>query len=99
MALMQLSAIPLGTGSPGVGEFVIEIHRQLEKEGIPCTLTDMGTIIEGEAGELLALAARLHERVFARGVLRVVTQISLDDRRDRQVALGDKIASVEQRLG
>jgi uncharacterized protein (TIGR00106 family) len=99
MALMQLTIIPLGTGSPGIGEFVAGIQRVLHEEGVSFTLTDMGTIIEGEAGELLALAARLHEQPFARGVQRVVTQISLDDRRDRQVGLGDKIASVEQRLG
>ena len=93
MALMQLTLIPLGTATPSVGEFVAEAVTLLNKEQIPFTLTDMGTIIEGEPGTLLALAARLHELPFGRGVQRVVTQIVLDDRRDQGVGLGDKIAS------
>jgi uncharacterized protein (TIGR00106 family) len=99
MALMQLTIIPLGTGSSSIGEFVAGIQSALKTEGVPFKLTDMGTTIEGETGALLALAAKLHEQPFALGVQRVVTQISLDDRRDRHVGLGDKIASVEQRLG
>lgn len=99
MALMQLTVIPLGTGSPSVGDYVADIQKALEKQGASFKLTDMGTIIEGEAAELLALAARVHELPFGRGVQRVVTQITLDDRRDRRVGLGEKSASVMRRLG
>ena len=99
MALMQLTVIPLGTGSPSVGDYVADIQKALEKEGVSFKLTDMGTIIEGEAAALLALAARLHELSFGHGLQRAVTQISLDDRRDRQDGLGDKVASVQRRRG
>ena len=58
----------------------------------------MGTTIEGGSKELLALAAQLAEMPFSKGVQRVVTQISLDDRRDKKAGLGDKIASVARRL-
>jgi uncharacterized protein (TIGR00106 family) len=98
MALMQLTIIPLGTCSPSVGEFVADIQRALEKSGFPYELTDMGTIVEGRPGKLLELAARLAEMPFNKGVNRVVTQISLDDRRDRKVSFGDKAASVADRL-
>ena len=98
MALMQLSIIPLGAGSPSVGHFVADIQEALHKEGAAFQLTDMGTIIEGEAHELLALAARLHELPFKKGVQRVVTHIVMDERRDKKVSLGDKVASVEGRL-
>jgi uncharacterized protein (TIGR00106 family) len=99
MALMQLTVIPLGTGSPSVGDHVAAIQKALEKEDVSFKLTDMGTIIEGETAVLLTLAGRLHELPFDRGVQRVVTQITLDDRRDRRVGLGEKIASVQRRLG
>ena len=58
----------------------------------------MGTIIEGSSKELLALAAQLSEIPFIKGTDRVVTQINLDDRRDKKVVLGDKTASVAARL-
>ena len=98
MALMHLTIIPLGTGSTSVGGYVADIQKVLEKSGYPYKLTDMGTIIEGSSKELLALAAELSETVFSMGVDRVVTQISLDDRRDKKVALGDKTTSVAARL-
>lgn len=98
MALMQLSIIPLGTGSPSVGQFVADIQQALQQEGANFKLNDMGTTIEGESAELLALAAKIHELPFQKGVQRVVTQITMDDRRDKKVALGDKLASVQARL-
>ena len=98
MALMHLTIIPLGTDSPSVVEYVVDIQKALEKAGFPYELTDMGTIIEGNTGGLLKLAAQLAEMPFLKGVTRVSTQISLDDRRDKKVSLGDKTASVADRM-
>lgn len=98
MALMHLTIIPLGTGSASVGEYVVDIQKALEKSGLPYTLTDMGTTVEGSSKELLILAGQLSEMPFSKGVQRVMTQISLDDRRDKKIELGDKIASVAARL-
>lgn len=98
MALMQINVVPIGTGSPSVGGFVAGITKALAREGVVGKLTDMGTVVEGEAGELLQIAARLHELPFLKGVQRVVTHISIDDRRDKTVSIGDKVASVTNRL-
>ena len=98
MALMHLTIIPLGTQTTSVGAYVADIQKALATTGMSFKLTDMGTLVEGECKDLLALAANLSEIPFQKGALRVVTQISLDDRRDKEVAIGDKIASVESRL-
>ena len=98
MALMHLTIIPLGTGSASVGEYIADMQVAIEKSGHPYKLTDMGTIVEGSSKELLSLAAQLSELPFNQGVHRVLTQITLDDRRDKKVALGDKMASVAARL-
>lgn len=98
MALMQLTIIPLGTGSPSVGTFVADIQKALQQEAVDFKLNDMGTTIHGEVSELLTLAAKLHELPFEKGIQRVVTQISIDDRRDKKVALGDKVAAVTAQL-
>lgn len=98
MALMQITVIPLGLGSPSVGEYVADIATFLQSAGVPCQLLDMGTIIEGKAADLLDLAARIHELPFNKGVQRAITQIVLDDRRDQAVAIGDKVASVRARM-
>lgn len=98
MALMQINVLPLGIASPSVGEFVGSIVKRLRQEGVAFRLTDMGTEVEGTAAELLTLAARLHEIPFGKGCRRVVTQVVIDDRRDKKVGLGDKVVSVNQRL-
>ena len=98
MALMQINILPLGTGSSSLGGFVAEVIAYLENEGIRYKLNDMGTVIEGEAGDLFNLAARVHEITFQKGEKRVVTQIVMDDRRDKDVGIGDKISSVERRI-
>ena len=98
MALMQINIVPLGVGSSSVGEFVASIVKKLDHEGVVYTLTDMGTVLEGDVEDLLKVAAMLHEVPFQKGAKRVVTQINIDDRRDKKVALGDKISSVVNRL-
>ena len=98
MALLQLTMIPLGTGTPSVGDYVADIQRALEKENVYFQLNDMGTLIEGEAGELLALVAKIYEIPFQKGAQRVVTHMVIDDRRVKHVAIGDKIDAVRKRL-
>lgn len=98
MALLQLTTIPLGTKTSSVGAYVAEIQKELEKTGIPFRLNDMGTVIEGNISELLAIIEKIYEIPFQQGAMRVVTQIVIDDRRDKQVGIGDKINAVQQIL-
>lgn len=94
MALMQLTIIPMGTQTPNVGDYIVEIQKRLTDMGATFTLNDMGTLIEGDAVELLHIVTSLYETPFEIGAMRVVTQITIDDRRDKKVKIGDKIQSV-----
>jgi uncharacterized protein (TIGR00106 family) len=98
MALMEISVVPLGTERSGVGDYVAEIIKYLKNNNLPHTLTDMGTVLEGDVDQLLTVAKVLHELPFQKDVWRVVTHISIDDRRDKIVHLNDKIKTITQRL-
>ncbi|OQX18917.1 MAG: hypothetical protein BWK76_06035 [Desulfobulbaceae bacterium A2] len=98
MALMQITVIPLGTSGASVGRYVAGLHAALTEWGVACTLTDMGTIVAGPADELFALASRLHAEAMRQGLTRVVTQVQVDDRRDKVVGLGDKQRAVLDHL-
>jgi len=98
MPLMQITVIPLGTGSPSVGDYVADIQQYLRERGAEHSLHDMGTIIHGSTEELLRLAGEIHSLPFARGVKRVVTQITIDDRRDVERKIGEKQQAVINRL-
>ena len=98
MAIMEISVVPLGLGKPGMGDYVAELARYLRQENLPHQLTDMGTLVQGDPARLLQVAWALHELPFAQGVRRVLTHITIDDRRDKEVNLGDKTKSVKERL-
>lgn len=99
MALMHISVIPLATTTTSLSPCIAELHRELERQGATFRATDMGTEVEGSVKELLRLAQRLHEIPFAHHARRVITCIHIDDRRDKEVHLGDKVASLQRRLG
>ena len=98
MALLEISVVPVGTGKTSIGDYIADVIRVCQKKKVKYRLTDMGTIIEGSARDLFTLARMLHETPFRRGVKRVVTTISIDDRRDKRVRLEDKVSSVLTRL-
>ncbi len=98
MALMEINIIPLGLGQPSIGEHIARVARYLEEEQITYELGDLGTTIEGEVPRLLQIAARLHELPFEHGAQRVQTIVSIDDRRDKEVHLGEKTRSVRRRI-
>lgn len=98
MALMEISVVPVGLGTPSVGDHIAAVIKFLREHKIPHRLTDMSTIVEGSPAQLLEWARLLHELPFEKGVQRVITHITLDDRRDKKVTLGDKISAVEARL-
>ncbi len=99
MALLEITVVPLGTESSGLSAWIAGLEALLEQRGLPFQLNDMGTTIEGTADELFAVARELHEHCFLKGAPRVYTIMKIDDRRDRQVSIGDKVASVRARKG
>ncbi|MEA1965598.1 MAG: MTH1187 family thiamine-binding protein [Candidatus Aerophobetes bacterium] len=98
MALMEITVVPLGTSSPSVSRYVTQAVRVLKEEGIKYELTPMGTVIEGEIDKLLNIAKRMHLATFTQDVKRVLTSITIDDRRDKKSTITGKVASVKKKL-
>jgi uncharacterized protein (TIGR00106 family) len=99
MAIIDISVVPVGTAGPSVGNYVAGAVKMLQKEpGIRYELTAMNTIIEGDLPHLLALVKRMHDSAFDAGVKRVVTTIRIDERRDKQLTIENKVKAVKERL-
>ena len=58
----------------------------------------MGTSLEGSTADILAVAGELHAVPFEMGIPRVYSILKLDERRDREQTLEDKVASVRALL-
>lgn len=100
MAVAEISVIPLGTGSASVSEYVARVIKLVQAEkNIRYELSSMGTNIEGSLDDIFRIARKMHESVFSDGVVRVVTTIKIDDRRDKPLTISGKMESVKQKLG
>jgi uncharacterized protein (TIGR00106 family) len=99
MAIAFLTITPLGTGTPSVSRFVAGVEKILRQTSLHHQLTAMGTIIEGDLDEILAVVRRMHEHPFTQGAQRVSTSLRIDDRRDKPHSMAGKMRSVEEKLG
>ncbi len=99
MAIAAVSISPVGVGT-SVSEYVAAALAVVRaQDTVRYRLDPMFTTLEGDLGEIYALVARMQEAVFAAGAERVGTVMKIDDRRDRNVSMEAKVASVEERLG
>ena len=99
MAILEISVVPVGTGTTSISEYVARAVRVLENEqDIKYELTAMGTIIEGDLELLLDLVGKMHRSAFDAGVMRVLTTVKIDERRDKPSSIRGKVDSVKRKL-
>jgi uncharacterized protein (TIGR00106 family) len=93
----EVSIVPVGTGNAGISRYVAASLKVLEsKKDLAYRLTPMGTIIEGPLNKVLDAIREMHEVPFTKGVVRVVTNIKIDDRRDKTATMNGKVESVRK---
>jgi len=98
MAIVELSIVPLGTGTTSVSRYVAGAVDILQRSGLRYQLSSMGTVIEGELRDVMEVVMQMHESPFTNAVQRVYTVIKIDDRRDTAASMEHKVKSVEQKL-
>ncbi len=97
MVLLEFSIYPLDKGE-SVGKYVARAVDIVDKSGLPYRLHAMGTVLEGEWDECMAVVAKCF-RALKRDCRRIEVVLKVDYRAGRHHALESKVASVEKRLG
>jgi len=95
MAIAAVSISPVGAGT-SVSRYVaaaLEVAR--DQDRVRHRTDPMFTTLEGDLGDIYALVQRMQEAVFAAGAERVSTVLKIDERRDRDVRMEDKLHVVE----
>ncbi len=95
--LAEFSIIPIGKG-PAIGEEIAKVLKIIESSGMPYKVNPMGTVVEGSWDDVMALIKICHFAVLKCGE-RVVTSISIDDRKGMPERIEEKVKSLEKRLG
>jgi uncharacterized protein (TIGR00106 family) len=100
VATADLTVIALGRAEASASAYIAEIQRRLAAQNrVRFEMHAMGTSLEGETADILAVVGELHAVPFEMGIPRVYTVLKLDERRDRPgQTLRDKVESVQARL-
>jgi uncharacterized protein (TIGR00106 family) len=94
--IVQFSIIPIGKG-PSLSKDVAQVLKIVDKSGLRYKINPMGTVVEGKWDEVMQLIKSCHRSVL-KNTERIVTTISIDDRKQKKNRIEQKILSVEKRL-
>jgi uncharacterized protein (TIGR00106 family) len=97
MTLMEFSMIPLGKGA-SFSEYVARILTVVDESGLDYRLNPMGTVVEGEWEDLLALLTRCF-RALEQDSSRISLQVKFDYREGREPRIESKVKSVQAKTG
>jgi len=95
--LLEFSMWPIGQGE-SVSEQVARSLDIIDKSGVPYRLNAMGTVMEGDYDELMAVVKQCFERM-ARDCNRIACTLKFDYRRGATGRLTGKVTRVEEQLG
>ncbi len=97
MTVMEITVLPVGTGSTSVSAAIAKAVKAAKEAGFDPRVSAMGTVVTGDTPALLSLASRMHAAVLAGGAKRVYTTIRIDERTDKQESLEERVAAVEEK--
>jgi len=95
--IVNFSVVPIGKDS-SLSTQVAEILKIVSESGIDYKLHSMGTILEGDWNNIMKLIKKCHKQVLKNSD-RVLTTITIDDRKGRTGRIAGKVKSVEKKLG
>lgn len=99
--IAEMSVVPVGTGSTSLSKYVAIASEALDQvDGLTTRITPMGTVMQAQGlGPVLEGVKTVHKALSKAGLKRLVTDLRIDDRRDKQASMDKKLESVERRHG
>ncbi len=95
MIIAQLSIAPIGK-KVSVSKYVKLVIETLKKENVKFETNAMATVIETEdLKTLFDVVQKVHNAVVASGAERVITELKIDDRRDKDATIKSKINALK----
>ena len=97
MVLLEFSMYPTDKGA-SVSDYVKRSLEIIDDSGLPYRLGPMGTCLEGEWAEVMAVVTRCFERM-SRDCDRIAVNLKVDYRRGPGGRLERKVATVKAKTG
>lgn len=94
MIITQLSIAPIGRGT-SLSKYVKIVIEILRKEHVKFETNAMATIIETQdLSTLFQVIQKAHDAVVGAGAKRIITELKIDDRRDKDATMESKVKSL-----
>ena len=97
MVLAEFSMYPLDKGE-SLSAYVARSLDIIDKSGLPYKLGPMGTTVEGDWDEVMALIKKCYDRM-REDCRRIECGIKIDSREGAEGRLTKKVESVEKKVG
>jgi uncharacterized protein (TIGR00106 family) len=95
--IVDFSIAPIGCGE-SLSAYVAEAYRIIDASGLPHEFHAMGTNLEGEWDEVMAVVNACRLRLLERSG-RVSLSLRIDDRKGARDRLSHKVASAQEKAG
>jgi len=94
MIVADFSMIPMGTGT-SASRYVKAVHEVLNSSGVNFVSGPMSTSVEVESlQELFHIIDAANERLKEMGVQRIITNVRIDCRLDKEISIRSKLGAV-----
>ena len=98
MIIAELTLTPLGEGI-GVSRFVKAALSAIKSTGIKAMLTPMSTVLEANTlDEIFTAVKRGEEAMFQLGARRVIVDLKIDHRVDKDATMESKLKAVRKSI-
>ena len=98
MPILEISVIPVGTKDPSFSSFVSQACKMVEEEGLKYQITPTGTIVEGDIDQIMSLAQKMHQIPFSMGASRLISNITIDERHDKETDMERQVQAVKKNM-
>ena len=99
MPLLEISIVPVGTGSPSFSSQVADEVRVIKEKNLKYEVTPTSSVLEGDIDDLWEAAKEMHQKALEVSSERIVTNINIDHRTDKQMEMDKQVDKVEKKLG
>lgn len=95
--IVNFEVIPLGVET-STSPYLADVLKMVDESGLDYRLTAMGTVVEGEWDRVMELIRQCHRKLLSQ-VDRVITHVTIDDRKGYTGRIEGKVRSVEEKAG
>jgi uncharacterized protein (TIGR00106 family) len=95
--MIEFSIVPMGKGT-SISAQIAAVMKIVIASGVKYRANPMGTVLEGEWGEVMKVVQECHHAVM-KDAERAITSIKIDDRHGSADRIDTKLTAVEQKLG